>query len=542
MPGTTVTLRPNSTQQLGSWTVVGAANAHTALSDNTDTTYVQLVPRCRTNDQVLRVGFPAPTPPAGAQIFSVAVRRRVQTVVPPAPQPQCSHWFRCNSPSLVGLVTTLVVDLLRFFFWSRCPQQPTSVWIEETLPAQLTDPNGNPWTVAGSFSPFYYDLGRDDTNANPLRISEVYIDVTYIQQSTITVTAPTGTITATCRPTATWTYASPDSLPQAASQVAVYTAAQVAAGGFQAFVTPPLQQSGWVLGESLQWTLAADLVNGSYYAYVQVSQQWTGPGSFVSGVASTNWTQSISGAPVAVLQTAAFDATYNRVQLVMLPSSSSPTTYAYAVQVSRDLGATWGPVRGGLLIAATGMTPLTLYDHEAPLNQASQYRVLSYGQTGSLLFPASAFSSTLSVTPFSEGHWLKDPLNPLLNSPLPVLYLGDTVVQKKVQGTFEPLSGGAFAQKIVVNGPMYGIEGTLNLIFHHKQAGDLFAAFQALESSRHILLLQSPTGEQHYIALGPGASGSDKTWMWDIIPGTNQVKYRKLTVSYTETAAPPITT
>src|SRR5260370_14113136 len=103
------TVRPNATVQAGSWTTVGAANPHTAVSDNTDTTYVQLTPRCRLDSQRLRLGLPTITIPTGAQISSVGVRIRIQTVVYPAPQPICLGWFRCHrAPNIV----TVIIDFL----------------------------------------------------------------------------------------------------------------------------------------------------------------------------------------------------------------------------------------------------------------------------------------------------------------------------------------------------------------------------------------------------------------------------------------------
>jgi hypothetical protein len=526
------TVRPNATVQAGSWTTVGAANPHTAVSDNTDTTYVQLTPRCRLDTQRLRLGLPTITIPTGAQISSVGVRIRIQTVVYPAPQPICLGWFRCHRPP--NIITVIIDFILLLLFGWRCPRQPTVVWVEQDLENLTSDPDGNPWTLA-SFNQFEVQLGRDDSATNPLRISEVYVDVTYTQQSTVTVTAPTGTITNTCRPTVTWTYASPDSNPQAWFNVAIYTAAQVAAGGFVPFVTPPIQTSGLTYGEDLQWNLTTDITNGGYSAYVQVGQTWPGSTDFPSGIASITWTQSISGAPNAVITNSLFDFVYNRVQLNITTGGPTPATVAYAVQASRDSGVTYGPVRNALLLTNTGGT-MTVYDYEAPLNVPSMYRVLAYGQTGSLLFAAAGFSNVVTVTPHSSIPWLKDVLDPTVNTPFPIAYQGDARTVRKVQGTFEVISGELLADKIVVNGPQYGPEGTYTLNFNSNQAADYWAAFKQLNQSGHILLVQYSNGEQLYVLFGPGAAGSDMTYDWELTPD-----YRVVTVSYTSVAAPPIT-
>lgn len=529
---TTTTVRPNGVAQQGSWTVVGAADAAVALSDNTDSTYVQLTPRCRLDIDRMRVTVPAPTLPSGAQISSVGIRMRIQTVVWPAPQPQCLGWFRCHRPP--NIITAIIDLILLLLFGWRCPQQPTVVWVTQSLQNQTSDPSGNPWTLA-SFNNFEVNIGRDDVYANPLRVAEVYVDVVYTQQSAVTVTAPTGTVTTTCRPTVAWSYTQPDANPQAKYWVVIYTAAQVAASGFVPFVSTPLQSSGWVFGTDLQWTLNSDITNGTYYAYVQVGQTWPGAGDFISPYASINWTQSIAGAPNAVLSSAVFDTIYNRVTLQLTQGGSSPATAAFAVQCSRDSGITWGPVRGGLLLTNTGGT-LTVYDQQAPLNVPSQYRVLAYGQTGSLLFAAAGYSNVLTVTPTGSTFWIKDLMDPTMNTPLPVKYQGDQVTQRRIQGTFEVLSGNLTTQKLVVNGPMYGIEGTLTLIFHSRQPVDYWAAFRRADQSGHVLLMQYPSGEQHFVMFGPGAVGSDMTWTYEYQPN-----YREVTVSYTEVAEPAIT-
>lgn len=539
----TVTLRPNSTVQQGSWTVVGAANAHTALSDNVDTSYVQLTPRCRTETVRLKVGVPAPSLPAGARIFSVGVRARVQMVVTPAPQPKCLCWFECSRPQ--NIITTIVQFVVFLLIWLLCPRHPTTAsWTTVQLEYRTSDPDGNPWTV-DSFTNFRVNLGRDDINANPLRISEIYVDVNYSQQSTLSVTAPTGTVTDTSRPTVKWSYASPQSDPQEQYQVAIYTAAQVAAGGFAPFVTTPVNgTNGFILGEESQWTAGVELVNGSYSAYVQTRQAWAGLGTFEGPIASTTWTQSINGAPAAVLQSATFDSTNNRVVLVFLPSSSSPVTTSFQLQRSDDLGATWGYVRGYVQVPASGMTPITAYDYEAAFNRQARYRVLAFGTVAGVAVPSTQYSNILSVTPTAQSGswiWLKDPFNPLLNSLLPVKYLGDTRVRKRVQGVFEPIAGSLATQKVIVSGPVYGEEGTLELIFKAKDPVDYWARFLALDESGHTLLLQWPNGDQMYVRFGPGANGSDMQWQWDIHPDLGTVRYRMVTVAYTETDKPAIT-
>lgn len=551
-----VTLRPNSTSQVGSWTVVGAANAHTALSDNTDTSYIQVIPRSRLDPAVLRVGFPTPTIPAGAKVYSVGLRRKVATVVAGNPQPVCLHWFR----STYGIVTVAGQSVApqKYYFQSPCPTSPTtSAFVEENLGTFTTGPGGVAWDPTTNLVGLTYDAGRGDDIGSTLKISEVYVDVTYQQLSTVTITAPTGTV-ATTRPTITWTYSSPDSQPQQAYEVMIYTAFQVAAVGFVPFVNPPIQRSGLVLGEDQQWTLYNDLPDGGYSAYVRATSSWGGPGTFRTAVASTSWTRAVAAGggsqppgaqpPNATLSSAVFDATFNRVALTMVPSSSSPVTVAFTVQASRDLGVTWDPIPSLTLIPANGMTPVVKHDYVAPINVTSQYRVMAYST--SPLVGAAAFSSVLSVTTSGTNWWLKCPANPLLNTVLPVAAPsgsggsaeGLKITLRRMQGTFEPLSGsGTQVLPIIVSGPTYGEQGVLDLLFlNGEPSGNLYAAYLALDQSGDVLLLQKPNGEQLFVVLGPGASGQDTEGHYDALPGSpGTILWRRIKTMFTQVDPPP---
>lgn len=383
---TVTILRPNSTSQLGSGggtSVVGAGSAAAALSDNLDTSYVQITSLCRLDSQVIRVGFPTPTIPAGGKVYSVGLRRRIQSVVAGADQPVSNHWFR----SIDGLIAVAgqSVPPRKQFFNSTCPTSPTTAtWVEENLGTYTTGPGGKPWNVIdpttglpGNLTGFTYDLGRGDASTiSVLRVSEVYLDVTYQQLSSVAVTGPTGTIPDT-RPTVKWTYSSPDSQPQQAYNVAIYTAAQVAALGFTPFVTVPTQGSGVTLGEDLQWTLNSDLTDGSYSAYVQSTSQWSGPGSFPTAVASTSWIRkaysgaaappspSASGPPVpAVLSSVAFDATNNRVGVTVQPGTQPTVSAVGSAATSGGTGTTTLSVSptavGDCLVLATNLTSVSL--------------------------------------------------------------------------------------------------------------------------------------------------------------------------------------
>lgn len=543
MTNQVVTLRPSATAQLGSWTVVGAATAHQATTDNVDTSYVQLTPRCWTDTQILKLSIPAPTLPAGAKIFSVRTRIRVQRVVGVTvwvPRVICWQCSREYEDDCVGGRRYYTCRKIVYFPVTR---YITSDWVTQDLDSSTTNPLGTEWLVTPDFDQFEVHLGRDDSNANALRISEVYVDVFYNQPPTVSVTAPTGTQTANCRATITWAYTDTEQDPQQAWRGRLFSSAQYSAVGFDPYTSKSLVDTDWTTGDVLQWREQMDLVNGDYRGYIQVRQVWAGLGNLDSTIGFTQWTQNVAGAPVPVMVSAVVDTNQNRVLLTVQPGGPSPATVSYTLESSQDGGITWQSVRGGIQLNADGTNPVSLYDYEAPLNKVVKYRALAYRQVGSLRFVSAGYSNIVSATPRSNDFWLKDPLDPTLNSIIPIAYLGDQVTRQRSQGVFSPIAAdGVQTFKVVVNGPQYGIEGTLNLIFKAADATDMWEAFKALDSSGRALLLQYPTGEQHYLTFGPGTTGSDMTYTWDMNPSTNKVRWRKAQVSYVEVARPAVAT
>lgn len=523
------TLRPDGTTALGSWTVVGAASAHAALNDSSDSSYVQLVTRCRTESQLLRLSIQDLSIPAGAKIFSVRTRIRIQTVTG-TQQPRCLGWFRCRKPR--NLIALIIYIVFRILFGWRCPRTATVTWVDQDLEYMLVDPDGAEWTI-DSFNDFEVQLGRDDADGNPLRIAAVYVDVNYNLPPTIAVTAPTGTITDVGRLTVTWTYTDPQSDPQQAFLVRIFSADQYGAPGFDPMSSVAYDESGWTFGEQQSWTMNRDVPNGIYRAYLRVQKVWLGAGTYPSDIVFSQWTQSVAGAPTPNL-TAEFEPAFNRVRLILVPSSADPATVGFTLERSTNLGISWEIVRGGSQIPANAMNPITVFDHEAPLNTPIQYRALGFRQVGDSRYP-SDFSPTVQVICETTEFWLKDPLAPGMNSPLPVRAQGnDQPTQPRSVGVFEPLvAEGREARKVVVVGPLWGVEGRMNLVFTERYQPGLWERFQTLYGTGRTLLRQDPTGEQHYIRLG-----GDLAWVWDL--DETNVRYRFATVSYTEVVRPPL--
>jgi hypothetical protein len=550
---TVVTIRPNATVQtgVGTNTVVGAGSASAAWSDNSDASYVQLTARCRNDPQVVRVSFPTPTIPAGAKVLSVGLRRRVLTVVAGASQPVGLHCFRTLEGSV--LLWGQALQPQRSPFQTLCPTDPTGgTFTTESLGTLTTAPSGAAWDPTTNLltGQFFYDYGRGDDIGGNHQVSEIYVDVTYQQQSTVAVTAPTGTV-ATTQPTVQWTFSYPDSMPQQGWRVMVYTAAQVAALGFVPFVSPPLQDSGPQLGEDLQWTLTSSLPDGTFSAYVQSTAKWSGPGDFLTAIASTTWTRTVAAGgggqpaaaqpPNATLSSAVFDGVNDRIALTMVPSGSSPTTVAYDIQVSRDGGVTFYTPPSFTRVTATGMTPLVVYDYQAPISATSQYRILSYSLSSGKYIAAAATSGTLSVTTSGSNWRIVDPSNPLNNCvAIPIRGKdgkANEITYPSMSATFQTLGSGELPP-IVVKGPTYGEAGMLTLRFQDAQLAN-WPLFLQLLKSGHTLLLKKSFAEQKWVQFAAGPNTQDPKLTYDVKPGgAAYIYWREITLPYQETRPP----
>ncbi len=523
-----VIARPDATLQLGTFTVTGAASGHAALSDELDTSYVANTVRARLDSQVLKLSLTNIALPAGAKIFSVRPRVRVERVTGFTTQPQIQLLFvqKLVQLTLTGVAETLLRKLISAFL---IPRAATVGWQTQEEPARLSDAFGREWTQT-SFNDFELHTAREFAGPNA-KIAGIWVDVTYNERPVGTAVAPTGTVVDTTRPLVTWIYADPEGDRQQRFNVRLFSQAQWTAPNFDPLTSLAFTESGWVFGEDLSWTVSRDLVNGAWRAYIQVEQVWSGIGEHRSVQTFAAWTQNVPGPPKPLIS-AVFDAENNRVQIALARGGTTPGTDAYDVERSDDAGLTWDVIRGGRQIEPDAAGAAAIDDYEAPLGQLAQYRVQAFRELGAVKV-ASDFSDTASVVPTSRDYWLKHPTNPTLNTRLPVAV--DEPFRTRSQGVFAPLTkDGLPARKIVVNGPRYGVEGRLELTYDDSTDPDglLYERFDALHDTGEDLLFQHPDRRQHYVGLG---AQLDESYRLD---EHQEIYWRRLKVSYTEVRKP----
>jgi len=556
----TGTLRPSATTQVGvvTNTVTGAGSIDAALADASDSSFARFAGAARNDGEVARVTIPAPVLSGTDRVFSIGIRVRMKSVVEGTNRPLLLLWLRTQ----YGAVTVAgqVAPVSKTAFDRKAPTDPvTASWQDLDLGQFTIAPDDGPWSQSGNLTALSVELGRgggDDDFSQNLDVAALYVDYYYQQVSTVTVTAPSNG--ADTQPTAKWTYANSTQAPQQSWRGAVYTAAQVAAGGFTPFVTPAQFTSGsvgasaatsyWQLGEDQQWVLPGDLVDGTYSVYIQASAQWAGAGGdFVTAIASRTWTRTAAPASppaTAVLDSAAYSYTDMQTYITMHPGGASPATVAYTVQSTTD-GVVWAAASPSLTyVPANGMTPVVVGDRFPLLNAPTQYRVVAYA--GSPLVAAASPSSALTVTPADDRILLKHPTNDLLDTAIQLeASKGDPTVKRtkrQMQGTFY-FSGGPTTQVLPMMtwGPTYGFEYDLAMVFKMIEDPTLWDALDQLDEARCPLFLQFPWSDQLWGGLGPGASGRDTEETVRTVPG-NQAKLQmiKRKTMFTQTSAPAV--
>lgn len=152
----------------------------------------------------------------------------------------------------------------------------------DTLASRTTRPGGGAWTQAdidGLVMGYHASVTSAPSTSGAFTVADMWfvVDYTVHTAPTATVTAPTGTVLPP-QPTVTWTYSDAEGDPQNAYQVRIFSAAQYGIGGFDPQTSPNTWDSGVVGGAGTSQVIGTPLVQGTYRAYVKVSDAINGFG------------------------------------------------------------------------------------------------------------------------------------------------------------------------------------------------------------------------------------------------------------------------
>jgi len=493
-------VRPNGVPAgASSYTVTGAANAWTALSDDTDATFIR---KTGSSTASIILGMTTYAVAATERVKRVRLRARASTPLSTS-KLNLQLGIKVGSQSTYGAAYSL---------------RGVNALGEYVGPYYTVAPDGSAWDQDRIDGLRIQVTDYKDGTARGY-LYELYADVDLATQPSASVTSPSGSVTDTSRPEISWTFTDADGDAQSYYQVKIYTAAQYGAADFDPEQSTATWDSGSVNSSDVAATVGAYLTNAVYRAYVKVAKTVNGD-AFWSPWTFGAFTIAVSPPSIPVLSASYVSAT-NKVNLQAVGASAAGFDYQrYTIQRSSD-NTTWVDVRDAAELVPNSGYLATVVDYEAPRAAVSYYRTRALGTLGDNTV-ASAWSSSASVTVSNDGKWwLKAMAAPSLNT-------GSVRVLSGLQETVEE-DAGVFRPKgrstaVVVAGSIYGRDGTFTIATN---GASEWASVYALARHQGVLLVQDPFGEQRYIRI---VSRSIAT------TGAASSPVRRLSVGYVEVA------
>lgn len=477
----TVTVRPDSTGTgSGNFTVTGAASAHVATNDNSDASFVRKS-NSVSGTATLTLAFADTTIAANTRVSRVRLRARVETD---------------NSNGRMDLMLGTRVDGVNYFYTGIAVRGAVGV----VAPTDLTgawftsSPDGASWDQA-RINALRSQFIEYRDGADRGFVYELFIDVDTTTQPTVSVTAPTGTVTTTATPEVQWTYTDPDATdPQAFYEVRVFTAAQYGVGGFDPATSPATWETGQVSSAEPGVIIESLLLSATYRAYVRVAKSVNGQ-PFWSTWQFSQFTLNLTPPPTVTVS-AAWSASEGKATLSLqggAPGGSYTSQY-FEVQRSDDAGVTWSLIRGGSNITPSGSHAATVLDYEAPRGVTVRYRARSVGVLGENRIPSAWSASIPQVLVTNDGTWwLKAVTAPALNVGSLRVVGSLAVAVEEPNSVFRPIGAD---RPIVVSGVIGGQDGSLEIVTKGETE---WSDVEAILLHQGVLLLQDPTGRQKYI-------------------------------------------
>ena len=497
------TVRPNATATGASlFTITGGSGSiNAALSDSSDSTYIKKSSSVvGTADVVVDMG--TTTISSSQRVKQVRVRAR------------------CSTPNDTGKLNVYLgsrIDNANYFFSGLAIRGTNSI-ATFVGPYYNSAPNGQSWTQA-SINGLRVKIGEYNDSTDVASTFEIFVDVDIASQPTVTVTAPTGTITNSAAPDVTWTFADSDNETQSFYQIKVFSAAQYGAGGFDPATSTATWDSGEI-GSSDQAGVIGELLNaGTYRAYVRVAKSINGS-PFWSDYDYEPFVLSYT-APTIPTMLVAWNSELGKATFTL--TGAAPTGYTsqyYDIHRSDDGGTIYAGVRNGENLSPNGSYVATSQDYEAPRGIVAYYRCRAVGvDSSSNEFPSAWGTVQQVLITNDESWWFKCIQDATLNrGSIRVLKQIDIQIQEP-NTVFRPLGAN---RPIVVSGPIQGQDGGYQIkTVTEAEWDDIYP----LITHQGTLLVQDPFGNQNYIRI------TDRKWTAETQSGNI---YRDINLSFVE--------
>ena len=498
------TVRPNATASgSGSFTLSGGeATVHETLNDDDDLTFLQKTSSVVGQASAI-VDFGTTTISASERVKQVRIRAR------------------CDTPTSEGRLNVYLgarVDNQNYFHSALAIRGTNSV-ATFTGPYYTSAPNGEAWSQA-AINGLRGKISEYEETGDRGKFYELYIDVDISAQPTVTVSAPTGTITTTTAPDVTWAFADTDNETQAFYQIKVFTDAQYGAGGFDPETSTATYNSGEIASSDNTAVVGALLLADTYRAYVRTAKSVNGE-PFWSDYAFSGFVISYTE-PTIPTMAVAWDSDLGKASFT-LTGDAVPGAYVsqyYDIHRSDDDGVVYAGIRNGENITPNASFIGTAVDYEAPRDTVAYYRCRSVSVDSSdQEFPSDWGTVQQVLITNDETWWFKVIEEPDYN-------LGSIRVLKELDvqidepnTVFRPLGA---TRPIVVAGPLQGEDGGYNIKTITETEWD---NFYSILTHQGTILVQDPYGNQKYIRI------VTRDWNAETVAG---IVHRDITLRYVE--------
>jgi len=364
----TYVLRPNANWNNNSAFTIsgGSASVHAALSDTSDSTFIT-----RTSTTVsasYEAEFGTQTLAATEKVAFVNLRARTSI----------------GTTGSIELSLGVITDRNGRTVSYSVPFSKANTLALTTIDTALkltTAPNGEAWTQTLIDNLVVKFADNAITSGDRANLYELYVDVITTTQPTVSVTAPTGTVTDTTFPSVVWTYADADGDPQNAYEIKVFDSTTYGGASFDEDTSTPTVSTGIVTSSNNGQTLEADLADGTTYrAYVRVAQLVNGSNYF-SEWGYSQFTIDVD-APATPLITAFYDSTEGAVTVTVFgrtnnlsPNQASLETNTTGWEASTNCAIARSTAQASIGSASLQVTASAAGDAVASTTTATKFLV-----------------------------------------------------------------------------------------------------------------------------------------------------------------------
>lgn len=502
------TVRPNATASGSTlYTITGGSGSlNAALSDDSDATYISKTSSI-TGQASAILDFGTTTISASQRVKQVRIRAR------------------CSTPTTSGKLNIYLgsrVDNQNYFLSALAVRGQNASPTTFTGPYYTSAPNGQSWSQA-SINGLRAKVTEYKETTDIGRFYELYIDVDVAAQPTVTVSAPTGTITTTSAPDVTWAYADTDNETQAFYEIKVFSSTQYGAGGFSPDTSTSTWESGEIASSDSSAVVGDLLLPATYRAYVRVAKSINGEPFW------SNWQYSqftISYTPPTIpTMNVSWSSTEGKATFTLTGAALSGgyVSQYYDIHRSDNAGVVYAGIRDGENLIPNVSYVATAVDYEAPRTITAYYRCRAVAIDSSSNEFSSNWGTVQQVLITNdETWWFKAVEEPTLNKGS-IRVLKELDVQILEPNTvFRPLGSD---RPIVVAGPIQGQDGGYNIKTVTETEWD---NLYPLIDYQGTILVQDPYGNQKYIRI------VDRGWTAETQSGN---VYRDITLRYVEVDA-----